>query len=114
MFESHSGTGKGVRVLYLAPIKAQDVDVAPNLRSPIVGVCALTEGQGDDFHAPTVDIRSSDTPTKKHCQLTREPSGVLITSPVSLHLILTSRTRDIRRMSETGIVDEIHSLVNHK
>jgi len=105
---------KGVRVLYVSPLKALGVDVERNLRSPIAGVRAAAERDGIAYHLPTVGVRSGDTPSSERHRLTREPPEILITTPESLYLILTSRARDTLRTIETVIVDEIHSLVGTK
>lgn len=105
---------KGVRVLYVSPLKALGVDVERNLRSPIAGVRAAADRDGIDYHLPSVGVRSGDTPSSERHRLTREPPEILITTPESLYLILTSRARQTLRTVETVIVDEIHSLVRSK
>ena len=104
----------GVRVLYISPLKALGVDVERNLRSPIAGVRAIAERDGLEYHLPAVGVRSGDTPASERYRLNRKPPDILITTPESLYLILTSRARDILRTTETVIVDEIHSLVGTK
>lgn len=105
---------KGVRVLYVSPLKALGVDVERNLRSPIAGVRAAAERDGIVYHVPSVGVRSGDTPAAERHRLNREPPEILITTPESLYLILTSRARDTLRRVDTVIVDEIHSLVGTK
>ncbi len=105
---------KGVRVLYISPLKALGVDVERNLRSPIAGVRAAAEREGVEHHLPTVGVRSGDTPSDDRLRLRREPPEILITTPESLYLMLTSRTREILKTVDTVIVDEIHSLVGTK
>ncbi len=105
---------KGVRVLYVSPLKALGVDVERNLRSPIAGVRAAAERDGIVYHVPSVGVRSGDTPAAERHRLSREPPEILITTPESLYLILTSRARDTLRTVDTVIVDEIHSLVGTK
>jgi ATP-dependent helicase Lhr and Lhr-like helicase len=104
----------GVRVLYISPLKALGVDVERNLRSPIAGVRASAERDGVDYHLPSVAVRSGDTPTEDRSRLRREPPEILITTPESLYLMLTSKAREILRTVDTVIVDEIHSLVATK
>lgn len=104
----------GVRVLYISPLKALGVDVERNLRSPIAGVRAIAERDGLEYHVPAVGVRSGDTPSSERYRLSRKPPDILITTPESLYLILTSRARDILRTTETVIVDEIHSMVGTK
>ncbi len=105
---------KGVRVLYVSPLKALGVDVERNLRSPIAGVRAAAERDGIEYHEPVVGVRSGDTPSSERYRLTREPPDILITTPESLYLILTSQAREILRTVETVIIDEIHSMVRSK
>ena len=103
-----------MRVLYVSPLKALGVDVERNLRSPIAGVRAAAERDGIIYHVPSVGVRSGDTPAAERHRLNREPPEILITTPESLYLILTSRARDTLRTVDTVIVDEIHSLVGTK
>lgn len=115
MFAPPGGTkDKGVRVLYVSPLKALGVDVERNLRSPVAGVRAAAERDGIAYHLPTVGVRSGDTPSSERHRLNREPPEILITTPESLFLILTSRARDTLQTVQTVIVDEIHSLVGTK
>lgn len=104
----------GVRVLYISPLKALGVDVERNLRAPIAGVRAVAEREGIAHRTPTVAVRSGDTPAADRYRLTREPPDILITTPESLYLMLTSRARGILTTVDTVIVDEIHSLVASK
>ena len=114
MFEPRQQTLAGVRVVYISPLKALGVDIERNLRSPIAGVRAFAERQGITHHLPTVGIRTGDTPTADRTQLNRQPPDILITTPESLYLLLTSRAREVLVNVETVIVDEIHSLVGTK
>ena len=100
-FSSHA-KDKGVRVLYVSPLKALGVDVERNLRSPIAGVRAAAERDGIAYHLPTVGVRSGDTPASERHRLNREPPEILITTPESLYLILTSRARDTLRTVDDG------------
>src|SRR5213076_2692808 len=90
-----------VRLVYVSPLKALAYDVDRNLRAPLRGV-------GSDL---SVAIRTGDTPQKERAQMLRTPPDILITTPESLYLLLTSQAREILRPVETVIVDEIHSLV---
>jgi len=105
---------QGVRVLYVSPLKALGVDVERNLRSPLAGVRVAAERDGITYHVPTVGVRSGDTPAAERHRLNRDPPEILITTPESLYLILTSRARDTLRTVQTVIIDEIHSLVGNK
>ena len=78
------------RVLYLSPIKALAVDVEKNLRAPVAGIRAAAERRGETLHTPTVGIRTGDTPAKERSALRRHPPDILITTPESLYLMLTS------------------------
>ena len=98
------------RVVYVSPLKALAVDVERNLRAPLAGIGA----QGGALHLPTVAIRTGDTPASERAQMLRTPPDILITTPESLYLMLTSQAREILRSVETVIVDEIHSLVSTK
>ncbi|HEY0983924.1 Lhr family helicase [Schlesneria sp.] len=108
------GAPAGVRVLYISPLKALGVDVERNLRAPIAGVRAVAERHGVVHSVPTVGVRSGDTPTAERTKLAKHPPDILITTPESLYLLLTSRSRDILATVETIIVDEIHALVGSK
>ena len=104
----------GVRTLYISPLKALGVDVERNLRSPLAGV-RLTAMQEEVPHRePTIGVRSGDTPAAERTRIQREPPDILITTPESLFLMLTSRARRILATVETVIIDEIHSMVATK
>lgn len=103
-----------VKTLYISPLKALGVDVERNLRAPIAGVRAVAERDGFAYRLPSVGVRSGDTPAKERQRLLREPPDILITTPESLYLMLTSRTRSILEEVDAVIVDEIHSLVRSK
>lgn len=105
---------RGVRVLYISPIKALGVDVERNLRAPLAGLRALAQRDGIEHRVPRVGVRSGDTPQRERQRLVREPPEILITTPESLYLMLTSRAAETLRDVETLILDEIHSLVPSK
>ncbi len=104
----------GVRLLYISPLKALGVDVERNLRAPLAGIRAVAEEAGERFRWPQVGVRSGDTPQKERRLMGRQPPEILITTPESLYLMLTSRVREILRTVETVIVDEIHAMVARK
>jgi ATP-dependent Lhr-like helicase len=106
-------TGK-VRVLYVSPIKALAVDVERNLRAPIAGIVAAAARASISVRAPTVAVRTGDTPAKERTAMRKHPPDVLITTPESLYLLLTSGARAMLTDVETVIVDEIHALVPTK
>ncbi|HEY6912022.1 MAG TPA: DEAD/DEAH box helicase [Myxococcales bacterium] len=98
------------RVVYVSPLKALAVDVERNLRAPLAGIAQ----RGGALHLPAVGIRTGDTPASERAQMLRAPPDILITTPESLYLMLTSQAREVLRSVETVIVDEIHSLVATK
>ncbi len=103
-----------LRLVYVSPLKALGVDIERNLRAPIAGIQAASEQSGMGCHTPAVLVRSGDTPTRERARFVRAPADVLITTPESLYLLLTSRARETLRWVETVIVDEIHSLAATK
>ena len=106
--------GQGVRLLYVSPLKALGVDVERNLRAPIAGIRAAAERQGTPFQVPTATLRSGDTPARERAAFRKTPSDILITTPESLYLLLTSQAAEHLRQVETVIVDEIHALLGTK
>jgi len=106
------------RVLYISPLKALAVDVEKNLRAPIVGARLAAErqpeGSGDPFLEPVVGLRTGDTQSKERQALVRHPPDILITTPESLYLMLTSAARETLRSVEVVIVDEIHAVAGTK
>lgn len=99
----------GVRVLYVSPLKALGADVERNLRRPLAGISAV----GPTRPIP-VGVRSGDTPARERRRLRSHPPRILITTPESLYLMLTSTVRETLRTVETVIVDEIHSFAGSK
>jgi ATP-dependent Lhr-like helicase len=102
------------RVLYISPLRALAVDVEKNLRAPIAGIKLAAERLGIDIHEPSVAIRTGDTEAAERRALQRTPPDILITTPESLYLMLTSQARDTLRSVETVIVDEIHAVAHSK
>ncbi|HVT02860.1 MAG TPA: DEAD/DEAH box helicase [Thermoanaerobaculia bacterium] len=102
------------RVIYVSPLKALAVDVERNLRSPLIGISHVAIAQGAHFHDPTISIRTGDTPARERSLFQRQPADILITTPESLYLLLTSNARESLRSVETVIIDEIHALVPTK
>jgi ATP-dependent Lhr-like helicase len=94
----------GIRVVYVSPLKALSYDVERNLQAPLVGI-------GADLK---VAIRTGDTPQKERAAMRRTPPDVLITTPESLYLMLTSQARDVLRDVEAVIIDEIHAVAATK
>ena len=108
-----SGTG-GCRVLYVSPLKALAVDVERNLRSPLVGIGHAAVRLGLPRPEVRVSVRSGDTPADERRAFARNPSDILITTPESLFLLLTSAARDALRGVETVILDEVHAVAGTK
>jgi ATP-dependent Lhr-like helicase len=102
------------RVVYISPIKALAVDVERNLRAPLVGIAQAAQRLGHAYQEPSVAIRTGDTPQSERARFLRHPSDILITTPESLYLLLTSQPRELLRSVDTVILDEIHALVPTK
>ncbi len=114
MFSPVPDVKRRCRVLYLSPLKALAIDVERNLRAPLVGVARYAERTGEGFHLPEIAVRTGDTPSRERAQFQRRPADILITTPESLYLLLTSNAREALRSVETVIVDEIHAMVSTK
>ena len=99
-----TGEDKRTRLVYVSPLKALSYDVEKNLRAPLRGI-------GGDI---TVGIRTGDTPQKERRDMVKHPPDVLITTPESLYLMLTSQARKIFEGTEWVIVDEIHAVAQTK
>jgi ATP-dependent Lhr-like helicase len=104
----------GTRVLYVSPLKALAADVERNLRSPLDGIARHASEHGSSVAVPTVDVRTGDTPAAARARMARSPADILITTPESLYLLLTSAARETLATVHTVIVDEIHALVPTK
>jgi ATP-dependent Lhr-like helicase len=104
----------GVRVLYVSPLKALNNDIHRNLQIPLDGVAETARQMGQPLPELTVAVRTGDTSTAERQRMVRRPPHVLITTPESLHLLLTSRARETLRNVSHCIVDEIHSLAPNK
>ncbi len=108
------GQEDGTRVLYVSPLKALAVDVERNLRSPLAGIANMARRRGVPFREPTISVRTGDTPQKERALFRRHPADILITTPESLYLLLTSQSAEALRTVDTVIIDEIHALVPTK
>ncbi|WP_083346840.1 DEAD/DEAH box helicase [Terriglobus roseus] len=104
----------GVRVVYISPLKALAVDVERNLRSPLQGIANMAQRMGVDVHTPEINVRTGDTPANERARFSKHPGEILITTPESLYLLLTSNAGEALRSVETVIIDEIHALVPTK
>ena len=102
------------RVLYVSPLKALGVDVERNLRSPLVGITQTARRLGTEPPEVTVGVRSGDTPSSDRQRLLRQPPDILITTPESLYLMLTSAARETLVNVDTVIVDEVHAVASSK
>jgi ATP-dependent Lhr-like helicase len=105
---------KGVRILYVSPLKALNQDIGRNLQFPLEGIIAQAHAAGTPLPPLAVGIRSGDTPSQERARMVRKPPDILITTPESLHLMLTSRARGILRGVSHVIVDEIHAVCGNK
>ena len=104
----------GVRVLYVSPLKALIYDVERNLRSPLVGIAREAARAGVEVPDVSVGTRTGDTPAKERRDLVKRPPDILVTTPESLYLLLTSQARGILAGVEAVIVDEIHAMAGTK
>jgi ATP-dependent Lhr-like helicase len=102
------------RVLYISPLKALGVDVERNLRSPLIGITQTAKRLGLPAPLITVGVRSGDTTTADRRALLSNPPDILITTPESLFLMLTSRARETLTEVDTIIVDEVHAVAGTK
>ena len=96
--------GTGTRIVYVSPLKALSYDVERNLRAPLQGIGAEV----------AVGLRTGDTPQKERQAMRRTPPDILITTPESLYLMITSQVREILTGVEAVIVDEIHAVAQSK
>jgi ATP-dependent Lhr-like helicase len=96
--------GRGLRLLYVSPLKALNYDIERNLRGPLAGLRSEL----------TVAVRTGDTPQKERQRMLRHPPDILITTPESLFLMLTSQAREILGGVETLILDEVHAVAGTK
>ena len=102
------------RVLYISPLRALAFDVEKNLRAPLMGIGLAAERLGVPYAVPQVAMRTGDTSAKDRQALIRRPVDLLITTPESLYLMLTSSARDTLVNVDTVIIDEIHALAPTK
>lgn len=114
MFEPVPDTIERCRVLYISPLKALAVDVERNLRAPLAGISNKAAAKGIAFHSPSIAVRTGDTRASERAKFQKSPADILITTPESLFLMLTSNAREALRSVETVIIDEIHAMVATK
>ncbi len=107
--------GRGTRVLYISPLKALAFDIERNLRAPLAGIAEQAQRDHVPLTVPSVDVRTGDTSARERARMRRSPGDILITTPESLYLLLTSaRARDGLASIDTVIVDEVHALIPSK
>ncbi|GIW88891.1 MAG: DEAD/DEAH box helicase [Isosphaeraceae bacterium] len=109
-----SAQPRGTELLYLSPLKALNVDVARNLVEPLEGIQATAQALGAPIRPLRLGVRTGDTPPAQRACMIRRPPNLLITTPESLHLLLTSRARQTLSAVRFVIVDEIHALAGNK
>ena len=100
----NASPGEGLRLLYVSPLKALNYDIERNLRSPLAGLESKLR----------VGVRTGDTPAEERRRMLRTPPDILITTPESLFLLLTSQARETLRSVETVILDEVHAVAGTK
>ena len=111
---SRNGRRHGVRILYVSPLKALAADVAKNLMRPLEGIAVQCEAMGLPAPKVTVATRSGDTTPAERRRIAAHPPDILVTTPESLYLMLTSKAREALSGVETVIVDEVHALAGSK
>jgi len=102
-------------VVYVSPLKALGNDIAKNLQAPLAQIYQLAGREGFLLPSVRVGVRSGDTPSQERQAMVRKPPHILITTPESLYILLTSaRSREFLRSAETLIIDEIHAIAQDK
>jgi ATP-dependent helicase Lhr and Lhr-like helicase len=109
-----SSERKGVEILYVSPLKALVHDVERNLRAPLSGIARLAQAKGLEARIPRVAVRTGDTTDRDRRRQARDPADILVTTPESLYLLLTSRPRSTLATVTTVILDEVHALAGTK
>ena len=100
----NSEPGQGLRLIYVSPLKALNYDIERNLRGPLAGLQSELR----------IGVRTGDTPQKERAEMLRNPPDILITTPESLYLLLTSRARENLSGVQTLILDEVHAVAGTK
>ncbi|MCW5890176.1 MAG: DEAD/DEAH box helicase [bacterium] len=104
----------GVRLLYVSPLKALAVDIEQNLRTPLAGIRGAATRLGLPVPDLGVGLRTGDTTAGERRRMTKDAPEILVTTPESLFLLLTSAAREVLRGVETVIVDEVHAVAGTK
>lgn len=113
--QSSECPAQGVHTLYLSPLKALANDIERNLVQPLAGIRASAQSLGETLPEIHVGVRTGDTPASERQKMLRTPPNILITTPESLNLLLTSpKARDMLRTVRHVIVDEIHAMCSNK
>jgi len=100
----NSEPGQGLRLIYVSPLNALNYDIERNLRGPLAGLQSELR----------IGVRTGDTPQKERAEMLRNPPDILITTPESLYLLLTSRARENLKGVQTLILDEVHAVAGTK
>jgi ATP-dependent Lhr-like helicase len=108
------GRHRSVRVLYVSPLKALTYDVERNLRAPLAGIRRTAEHEGTQLPEIAIASRTGDTPADARRRFAKDPPDILVTTPESLYLLLTSQARESLRGVETVILDEVHAIAGTK
>jgi ATP-dependent Lhr-like helicase len=103
-----------LKVLYVSPLKALAVDIERNLRAPLAGIAETAARVGAERRRLEVAVRTGDTPASERGRMVRTPPDILITTPESLYLLLTSQQREVLASVDTVIIDEIHQMAASK
>lgn len=111
---AEEAVASGTKVLYISPLKALGVDVERNLRAPLIGLRQQAAQLGLPVPEVSVGVRSGDTPANERRKLLSHPPEILITTPESLFLMLTSRARTTLQSVQTVIIDEVHAVAGTK
>ena len=109
-----AAAGASVRLLYVSPLKALTYDVERNLRAPLTGIALAGARLGTPVRPISIASRTGDTPSEERRLVAKRPPEILITTPESLYLMLTSAAREILRGVEAVIVDEVHAVAGTK
>ncbi len=109
-----AAAGASVRILYVSPLKALTYDVERNLRAPLTGIALAGARLGSPVRPISIASRTGDTPSEERRLVAKRPPEILITTPESLYLLLTSGAREILRGVEAVIVDEVHAIAGTK
>jgi ATP-dependent Lhr-like helicase len=112
--EAVADESRRCRVLYVSPLKALTYDVERNLRAPLAGMANEAARLGAAVNEVRVGVRTGDTPSRERRELAKRPPDILVTTPESLYLMLTSQARDMLASVEQVIVDEIHAVAGTK